>query len=293
MVKVVISLNYFNFNFMKNFFLNIYSINLYFFIIFFTISCKNNTSSHKDFINKTDSTHVISSQPDIDYDSLKKKIYLTFDDGPNPGTPIVHKILNDEKVVANFFLIGLHVNGSPGQKLWFEALKADKTLELYNHSFTHAWRNKFDRFYNHPDSVLSDFNKALASMEIKNHVLRTPGRNAWRIDSTRHVDNKNSVKAVDFLHDNGYAALGWDVEWMFKRNRITMTADSLYRQIKYLLQKNETKNTNHIVLLAHDQAFKNPEDALQLKRFIELVKANPDWKLEHVSKYPGIKKYLN
>ena len=72
-----------------------------------------------------------------------------------------------------------------------------------------------------------------------------------------------------------------------------MTADSLYGQIMFRLNHKETKLANHIVVLAHDQAFKHPEDAAQLIRFIELVKANPDWKLEYVSRYPGIKKYLH
>jgi peptidoglycan/xylan/chitin deacetylase (PgdA/CDA1 family) len=45
---------------------------------------------------------------DIKPENGKKKLYLTFDDGPNTGTRVVMNILKEAKVPATFFMIGLH-----------------------------------------------------------------------------------------------------------------------------------------------------------------------------------------
>src|SRR6476620_5929421 len=45
----------------------------------------------------------------------KKKLYLTFDDGPNRGTKNVLHIMQDEKVPVTFFIVGEHVFASSSQ----------------------------------------------------------------------------------------------------------------------------------------------------------------------------------
>src|SRR6476620_7367787 len=49
----------------------------------------------------------------------KKKLYLTFDDGPNRGTKNVLHIMQDEKVPVTFFIVGEHVFASSSQgRMW-------------------------------------------------------------------------------------------------------------------------------------------------------------------------------
>lgn len=44
------------------------------------------------------------------YDSTKKYIYLTFDDGPQLGTVTCFNLCRAEAVKASFFMVGLHAN---------------------------------------------------------------------------------------------------------------------------------------------------------------------------------------
>ncbi|RYY87049.1 MAG: hypothetical protein EOO15_12935, partial [Chitinophagaceae bacterium] len=68
----------------------------------------------------------------------RKKLYLTFDDGPNKGTRNVWTIVRDEGVPVSFFLVGEHVFDSKGQQALFDSLRNVPFIELCNHSYSHA-----------------------------------------------------------------------------------------------------------------------------------------------------------
>ncbi|HYG49291.1 MAG TPA: polysaccharide deacetylase family protein, partial [Flavobacteriales bacterium] len=53
----------------------------------------------------------------------KKKLYITFDDGPNKGTRNVLDIVQDEGVPVSFFIVGEHVFASPTQARLWDSLK--------------------------------------------------------------------------------------------------------------------------------------------------------------------------
>jgi peptidoglycan/xylan/chitin deacetylase (PgdA/CDA1 family) len=76
----------------------------------------------------------------------KKKIYLTFDDGPNKGTRNVMSIVEQEQVPVTFFVIGEHTDASKVQRVLWDSLQVldDSLVQLCNHSYTHAWHNHFD-----------------------------------------------------------------------------------------------------------------------------------------------------
>ncbi len=220
----------------------------------------------------------------------KKKIYLTFDDGPNKGTGNVLRAVNDEKVPASFFIVGKHVFDSPAQGKTFRELKADSTIELCNHSYSHA-HNHYTKFYRHPADVIKDFKRNEATLTLTSKVTRMPGRNAWRIDSNNHTDIKASKAAIDSVYNAGFAVMGWDVEWMFDHKTLDLATDTdqLLRQIKNMLEASETKTPGHLVLLAHDQAFQKAADVEKLHFLIRELKKNPVYELELASNYPGVK----
>lgn len=223
----------------------------------------------------------------------KKKIYLTFDDGPNKGTRNVHQVIYEEKVAASFFIVGLHTADTRQQRETFDILKNDSTVELCNHSYTHA-HNRYTSFYQHPDQVIADFQQAQAALGFKNNIARMPGRNAWRIDSVNHTDIYESKEAIDSLYAAGFSILGWDIEWMFDHKTLAPDADTdlLLRRIANMLDAASTKTKGHLVLLAHDQAFQKEEYMQQLHYVIQQLKNNPEYELVFASKYPGIKKIL-
>jgi peptidoglycan-N-acetylglucosamine deacetylase len=221
----------------------------------------------------------------------KKKIYLTFDDGPNKGTMNVLNAVKEDSIPASFFIVGKHVFDSPEQMAGWQQLKADSTIELCNHSYTHAL-NHYTRFYQHPDSVIKDFEHNQQELNFNTHIVRMPGRNAWRIDSVNHTDIKESEGAIDSVHEAGYAVMGWDVEWMFDHKTLSLTKDPdlLLRQIQNMLDANKTKTSGHLVLLAHDQSFQSEAAVEQLHYLFRRLKENPEYELELAHNYPGISK---
>jgi len=220
----------------------------------------------------------------------KKKIYLTFDDGPNKGTRNVLEVIKAEQVAASFFVVGQHSSDTRQQKETLELLKAETSIELCNHSYSHA-RNRYTSFYENPAGVINDFNQAKALIGFNNNIARMPGRNAWRIDSIDHTDIMESKAAIDSLHATGYAIMGWDIEWTFNHKTLAPDADTalLLRRIYNMLEANKTKTPGHLVLLAHDQAYQQASYVENLRFVVQQLKNNPEYELVLASKYPGVR----
>jgi len=279
----------------KQFFLR-YAFPLFIVFALITLSC-NNKDTKKDTpaLPSIDST-LVRQQQQKEADSIakaavpKKKIYITFDDGPNKGTRNVLAAVKEENIAASFFIVGEHVFDSPKQKETWELLKTDSTIQLCNHSYTHA-HNRYTSFYEQPAVVVADFKKSQETLHYSNNIARMPGRNAWRIDSIDHTDIYESKAAIDSLHKAGFAVMGWDIEWMFDHKTLAVdTATSLLlRRIDNMLAAGKTKTPGHLVLLAHDQAFQKTEDIEKLHFVIQQLKNNPDYELVFASKYPGVK----
>jgi peptidoglycan/xylan/chitin deacetylase (PgdA/CDA1 family) len=242
--------------------------------------------SKKDPVVKTEAVKPVAIK------KKKKKIYLTFDDGPNKGTQNVLNIIKEEQVPVTFFVVGEHVYASTSQQKTWDSLSATENIEICSHSYTHAWHNKFNQFYNNPDSMVKDFKRAQDSLKLDNNVVRTPGRNTWRIDSLHYTDLKASKAAVDSLQKAGFVVLGWDLEWHYDPKTLTVknTADELINNVDSVFNNKKTKNPDNLVLLAHDQVYNKSADSLQLHDFIKKLKAKDEYELSLVSGYPGIVK---
>lgn len=163
----------------------------------------------------------------------KKTVFLTFDDGIQPGTKEVLKILKETGVKATFFLTGINIvnYGIHCDNDEKEAILKEikENHEIANHSYSHA-NDFYKHFYDeglkigkNPDgtferrSVLEDFKKTdelLGSNQIK--LARFPGRNTWRypkIQITDSDNNEDTLDEADLLHQKGYVIYGWDTEW--------------------------------------------------------------------------------
>ncbi len=222
----------------------------------------------------------------------KKKIYLTFDDGPNKGTKNVLDIVQDENIPVTFFIVGEHVFASQGQRHNWNRLKAADNIEICNHSYTHA-HNRYDRFYELPETVVKDMVKTRDSLLPETNIVRAPGRNSWRIDSLRYTDIKKSKLAMDSLQKAGFIVMGWDLEWHYdhKTFQTQNTADEMLTMIDSAFAKKRMRYPNNLVLLAHDQVYHSSADSLQLRTFIQKLKTRDDYELALVSAYPTIRKH--
>lgn len=220
----------------------------------------------------------------------KKTIYLTFDDGPNKGTKNVLHIVEQEQVPVTLFVIGEHVYGSKYQFAIFDSVSNNELFEIANHSYTHAFENKFNRFYQLPDSAVKDFARCADSLHLTSGIIRTPGRNIWRTDSVSCTDIKTSTAAADSFYEKGFKAVGWDLEWHFnKEQRPVQTPEEMMNQIDSAFAKNKTKTTDHLVLLAHDQVYIGSDDSASLHSFIRRLKEKDEYNFEQVSQYPGLR----
>jgi peptidoglycan-N-acetylglucosamine deacetylase len=220
----------------------------------------------------------------------KKKIYLTFDDGPNKGTRKVLNIIQQEKVPVTFFIVGEHVFASTSQHATWDSLKITESIELCNHSHTHA-HNKYSRYYQDADSVVRDFQRCQDSLHLDNNIARTPGRNIWRVDTLAYTDLRKSAAAADSLQNAGFAIIGWDLEWHYDQKTFILknNSDDLLKQIDSLFACNKTRTPEHLVLLAHDQVYDKPDDSSELHQLIKKLKSRDEYELVIASKYPGMK----
>ena len=219
-----------------------------------------------------------------------KTIYLTFDDGPNKGTKKMMHIVNEEQVPVTLFVVGQHVYGSKEQTATFDSLVTSKYFEIANHSYTHAFKNKFAKFYTVPDSALKDFIRCADSLHLTANIVRTPGRNIWRTATVTSTDINASKAAADSLYKNGFTEVGWDLEWHYDDSlHLKNTCDEMVQQVDSMFVNNKTKTLNHLILLAHDQVYADGADSAQLHQFIIKLKAKDEYNFETVSKYPELK----
>lgn len=219
----------------------------------------------------------------------KKTIYLTFDDGPNKGTHHVMQIMKEEQVPVTLFVIGEHVYGSRLQLAMYDSVSTCSLFEIANHSYTHAFENRYNKFYQLPDSALKDFERCADSLHLTSNIIRTPGRNIWRTDSITSTDIRSSISAADTLFENGFKAMGWDLEWHFNnQQRPVQTANEMIIEIDSAFAKHKMKTADHLVLLAHDQVYIGPDDSASLHNFIIQLKNKDEYNFETVSKYPGM-----
>lgn len=81
----------------------------------------------------------------------KKKVYLTFDDGPGNQTEEILDILKENEIKATFFVTGKA--GDKAQKIYKKIVKDGHTLGM--HSYSHI----YDEIYESKESFLKDFQK--------------------------------------------------------------------------------------------------------------------------------------
>jgi len=229
-------------------------------------------------------------QPQFIDDSSKKYIYLSFDDGPQPGTLETYAICRDNGVKATYFMIGLHtMSRKDGRDVVAKIKNGYPQFLLANHSFSHANGHYID-FYNHPDRSLLDFLRTQDTLKATYKIIRLPGNNAWLLKDTIHASGL--VRQVCKLLDStGYNVIGWDTEWAFNHKTALpfQSAEQMASQIIGLLEKNETFTKNHLVLLTHDRIFHRQQDLDSLNKMIGILKQQPNFIFETIDHYPGLK----
>ncbi len=263
-----------------------------FIIISFT-ACNNYktetaTSLSRISFSLPTTTQIRMARESLAVKKKKKIIYLTFDDGPNKGTQHVIDIINAEQIPVTAFVVGEHVYDSKSQKKDYNSLANDPFFEIANHSFTHA-HNKYAKFYSTPDNVVSDFIRCADSLGLTSKIIRTPGRNIWRMPDISSTDVKASRPAADSLQQKGFMAVGWDLEWQFDDQlKLKTSCDEMVKQVDNMFTYSRTHTQNHLVILAHDQVYADAADSAQLHQFIKKLKEKNEYDFEMINQYPNL-----
>ncbi|NLI12730.1 polysaccharide deacetylase family protein [Pelotomaculum propionicicum] len=125
-----------------------------------------------------------------------KKVYLTFDDGPNSHyTGLVLDILKRYNVKATFVVIGSNVEKNPAvlQRI------LDEGHNLVNHTYSHDYKI----IYASPQAFLADLEKCNNAIGKTGHeakIYRAPGG-----------PSKMEKSYYDYLSRYGYKSLEWNV----------------------------------------------------------------------------------
>jgi peptidoglycan/xylan/chitin deacetylase (PgdA/CDA1 family) len=255
---------------------------------------KTKTSSLKTFFTKKKQKVKRTTAPVVSdtlrIDTSKTYVYLTFDDGPQPGTLNCLDVLKEQNVKGTFFLIAEHALQSKQSRTTVDSLRKDSSCLIANHSYSHAFRNKYKLFYTRTDSATQDFIRAQDSMQIPYKIVRLPGNDSWALKGklrTTKLTN-NVSKQLDSL---GYNIIGWDVEWNFsyKTGKPIQSTDSMLTLIRNAKEKKKTYTTKHIVLLTHDRMFRDASEKDSLAKLIRELRKDTMLVFQNVDRYPNVK----
>ena len=206
------------------------------------------------------------------YSSDKKRVFLTFDDGPSNNTNQILDILNEREIKATFFVLGSNVEKKP------EIVKRmyDEGHFIGNHGYSHV----YDTIYQSSQAVLDEYNKcnqvvrdAIGEQEYNSHLFRFPGG----LVGGKYADIKN--QANDLLLQNNIVHVDW--------NALNGDSEKTSPSIEFEMQRiQETVGDKQsVVILMHDaQAKKVTVEALpsiidylqgkgyEFKNFYEIIK---------------------
>jgi len=229
-------------------------------------------------------------------DSSKKYVFLTFDDGPQPGTMNVYHNLKALGLKGTFFMVGLHATYGKTMHDAVDTIRdAYPQILLANHSYTHA-RDHYEYFYHHVQDCFNDFMQAQSSLNVQKKFIRLPGNSAWVL-GTGMLAHPLVKPVCEKLDSAGFNVIGWDVEWSFKRDPgghgsvPVQSAETMVRMVENALNNHHTHRRNAVVLLSHDRMFNRPNYSDSLYKFMnELKTRNPGYIFETVENYPGARK---
>jgi peptidoglycan/xylan/chitin deacetylase (PgdA/CDA1 family) len=197
--------------------------------------------------------------------AAERTIYLTFDDGPLPGTANVLSVLKAENVPAAMFMVGLHVETQPGGRALLDEAKAMPLVTVGNHSYSHA-NNHYRAYYANTQAVVSDMLHANRVLGLTPRVNgRLPGRDVFRLRTVFTEDLSINVAEwqkewldYELVAEAGFYLYGWDFEWVHSNDgKPVQTVDHLVNEIDHLFQYGKFVRPGKMIVLMHDEMFQD------------------------------------
>lgn len=175
----------------------------------------------------------------IYHDIGKKRVFLTFDDGPTQSvTPYILDLLKQENIKATFFILGNRAKLNPElvQREFIEG------HYIANHGYSH----KYSQIYQNEQTVLEEYNyteqciqEALQNPDYHSKVFRFPG------GSSGGYYHTIKVQAKQHLRQNGIVSLDWNA--LSKDAEGAKTKEELLQNVIATIG-----NKSSVVILMHD-----------------------------------------
>lgn len=173
------------------------------------------------------------------YHSDKKRVFLTFDDGPSQNvTTKILDILKQEDIKATFFVLGSRV------ELNSDVLKRE--YEEGHYIASHGYSHVYSQIYASPQSVIDEYNKTLVAIrnaigeqEYNPHLFRFPGG----YNGGKYANIK--TEAANILEQNDIMYVDW--------NSLTSDSAGCTTAEQFLSEIDRTVgNHQSVVVLMHD-----------------------------------------
>lgn len=192
-------------------------------------------------------------------EDTRRKVYLTFDDGPGVNTNEILDILAEYDVKATFFVVGKEDEISK---------QAIQRIVAEGHSLgMHSYSHKYAQLYESEESFQADFEKQRAFLEDLTgepcKIYRFPG------GSSNTVSDVDMHLFANYLDSQGVVFHDWNIA-SGDGGRVVLDVDTLVRNSTAGI---ETWNT--AVVLLHDSAEKHTT-VEALPRIIETIQGLDD-----------------
>lgn len=189
-------------------------------------------------------TVVVSRRTDPESGTLKTgAIYLTFDDGPNPGTTSqILDILKDEGVKATFF-----VTASGPDNLLKREFDEGHSIALHTATHDYSYIYRSEENYFEDLKRVSDRVKRVTGQETK--LIRFPGGSSNTV--SRHYNQGIMTRLTSEVLERGYRYYDWNVDasdaWQCAKSNVGNKRDCVYNNVTRNLSKSHAN-----VVLMHD-----------------------------------------
>lgn len=171
----------------------------------------------------------------------KKKVYLTFDDGPSANTDEILDILDEYGVKATFFVVGKEDEHS--FEMYQRIVREGHSLGM--HSYSH----QYSVIYQSVDSFAQDIEK------LKQLLKSVTGEDVWLFrfpgGSSNKVSNIEMQEFIKYLNEQGLTYFDWNVSSGDATSKSLKRDDLVENVIK------DVKRYNNSVVLMHDAANKH------------------------------------
>lgn len=134
-------------------------------------------------------------------DENRRKIYLTFDDGPSANTGEILDILREKNIKATFFVVGK--KGADSQASYKRIAAEGHTLGM--HSYSHDYKEIYDSLDSYKMDLLKLQDYLLEVTGVQSRFTRFPG------GSSNKVSRVDMRQLIDFLDAEGIAYFDWNI----------------------------------------------------------------------------------